>query len=211
MSRRVSCVARRAIGRPSSLASCFSGGSHRWRWTRPTCSRRCGMWALNPVRARLVARASDWPWSSVRADPRFRRGQVPAGADNALAIVTPVLERTDDFATFMAVDEGSGFRAPRRGYRSSGRGARVRRSGSNGCSAGRSPTARQGANPAATRQSSWTCCNRYRSIRTVRAEPRRQAQRLHHVLRFNLGAAQGGHAVCVTFCLEMRIYRLERR
>jgi putative transposase len=46
--------------------------------------------SLNPVRARLVARAEDWPWSSVRAHL--------AGADDELFTVRPVLERTSSFA-----------------------------------------------------------------------------------------------------------------
>ena len=41
--------------------------------------------ALNPVRARLVARAQDWPWSSVRAHL--------AGEDDGVVRVAPVLER----------------------------------------------------------------------------------------------------------------------
>lgn len=45
--------------------------------------------ALNPVRARLAARATDWPWSSVRAHL--------AGADDGLVCVRPVLDRTDSF------------------------------------------------------------------------------------------------------------------
>jgi putative transposase len=61
---------------------------------------------LNPVRARLVDRAQDWPWSSVRAHL--------AGVDDELAIVAPVLERIDDFAAFMAVEEEAGYDALRR-------------------------------------------------------------------------------------------------
>lgn len=41
--------------------------------------------ALNPVRARLVGEAGDWPWSSVRA---HRRGE-----DDGLVSVRPVLDR----------------------------------------------------------------------------------------------------------------------
>ena len=36
------------------------------------------------------------------------------GADDPLAIVTPVLAKTDDFAAFMAVEEGAGYDALRR-------------------------------------------------------------------------------------------------
>ena len=61
---------------------------------------------LNPVRARLIQRARDWPWSSVRAHL--------AGVDDSLAIVAPVLERTGDFAAFMAIDEEACYEALRR-------------------------------------------------------------------------------------------------
>ncbi|MGO4870677.1 MAG: transposase [Roseiarcus sp.] len=46
--------------------------------------------ALNPVRARLVERAQDWPHSSVRAHL--------AGRDDALVEVRPLLERAPHFA-----------------------------------------------------------------------------------------------------------------
>src|SRR5437868_4685727 len=49
--------------------------------------------SLNPVRARLVARAEDWPWSSVRAHL--------AAADDGLVRVQPVLERVGDLATLL--------------------------------------------------------------------------------------------------------------
>ena len=52
--------------------------------------------SLNPVRARLVARAEQWPWSSVRAHL--------AGADDALANVGPVLQRVDRFADLLETD-----------------------------------------------------------------------------------------------------------
>ncbi|MBL8553905.1 MAG: transposase [Phenylobacterium sp.] len=52
--------------------------------------------ALNPVRARLVARAQDWAWSSVRAHL--------AGADDGLVTVAPVLERVDRFADLIEND-----------------------------------------------------------------------------------------------------------
>ena len=42
--------------------------------------------ALNPVRARLAARAEDWPWSSVRAHL--------AGRDDGLVEVAPLIERS---------------------------------------------------------------------------------------------------------------------
>lgn len=54
--------------------------------------------ALNPVRARLAARAEDWPWSSTRAHL--------AGADDGLAEVAPLLARIDEVhGLFEASDE----------------------------------------------------------------------------------------------------------
>lgn len=50
--------------------------------------------SLNPVRARLVARAQDWPWSSVRAHL--------AKDDDGLVRVGPVLARVESFATLLA-------------------------------------------------------------------------------------------------------------
>jgi putative transposase len=52
--------------------------------------------ALNPVRAGLVKRAEDWPWSSVRAHL--------AAEDDGLVTVAPLLERYGDFAVL--VDAG---------------------------------------------------------------------------------------------------------
>ena len=49
--------------------------------------------ALNPVRARLVSRAEDWPWSSVRA--HFAR------ADDHVVRVAPALDRIGDFRAFL--------------------------------------------------------------------------------------------------------------
>jgi putative transposase len=50
--------------------------------------------ALNPVRARLAARAEDWKWSSVRA--HLERN------DDGLVTVRPVLDRVKDFALLIA-------------------------------------------------------------------------------------------------------------
>ncbi len=49
--------------------------------------------AQNPVRARLVRRARDWPWSSVRAHLAAR--------DDALVTVEPLLERVPRFAELL--------------------------------------------------------------------------------------------------------------
>ena len=54
--------------------------------------------ALNPVRARLVERASDWPWSSVHV----HLGRIP---DDGLTTKAPVLSRYPDFETLIAGGE----------------------------------------------------------------------------------------------------------
>lgn len=63
---------------------------------------------LNPVRARLVERAGEWPWSSARAHL--------AGEDDAVVRVAPVLERVGDFARFLdePFDEPAAYAALRR-------------------------------------------------------------------------------------------------
>src|SRR5208282_1677572 len=50
--------------------------------------------SLNPVRARLVGRAQDWAWSSVRAHL--------ASADDGLVPVRPVLDRMTHFAELLS-------------------------------------------------------------------------------------------------------------
>jgi putative transposase len=52
--------------------------------------------SLNPVRARLVKRARDWRWSSVRAHLAAR--------DDGVTTVAPVLSRFPDFAAFIGTD-----------------------------------------------------------------------------------------------------------
>ncbi len=49
--------------------------------------------ALNPVNAKLVDRAQDWPWSSVNAHL--------ASMDSGPVVVVPGLERIGDFAAFL--------------------------------------------------------------------------------------------------------------
>ncbi len=49
---------------------------------------------LNPVRARLAARAPDWPWSSARAHL--------TGRDDGVVNVAPLLEREPDWVNFLA-------------------------------------------------------------------------------------------------------------
>ena len=62
--------------------------------------------SLNPVRARLVARARDWPWSSVRAHL--------SGADDELVEVRPILDREPRFAAVLEEGGDEGFAALRR-------------------------------------------------------------------------------------------------
>jgi putative transposase len=57
--------------------------------------------ALNPVRARLVARPQDWAWSSVRAHL--------AGKDDHVVKVAPAMERIGDFAAFLGEDFDEAF------------------------------------------------------------------------------------------------------
>jgi putative transposase len=54
--------------------------------------------SLNPVRAGLVERAQDWPWSSAACHL--------SGRSSELVKVAPVLERYGDFATFLDQEEG---------------------------------------------------------------------------------------------------------
>lgn len=64
--------------------------------------------ALNPVRARLVERAEDWPWSSTRA--------LIAGQDDHVVTVAPALERVGNFAAFLGepFDEALSYAALRK-------------------------------------------------------------------------------------------------
>jgi putative transposase len=61
--------------------------------------------SLNPVRARLVARAEDWQWSSVRAHLNAE--------DDGLVSVRPVLSRIGDFAALIASRDETGFESLR--------------------------------------------------------------------------------------------------
>lgn len=64
--------------------------------------------ALNPVRARLVARAEEWRWSSTRA--------LLASESDAYVDVAPALERVGDFGAFLgeAFDEAMSYAALRK-------------------------------------------------------------------------------------------------
>lgn len=59
--------------------------------------------ALNPVRAKLVERAEEWEWSSVRAHLK--------GESDRFVRVEPALERIGDFAAFLAepFDEAASY------------------------------------------------------------------------------------------------------
>jgi putative transposase len=57
--------------------------------------------SLNPVRARLVVRAEDWPWSSVRAHIN--------GADDGLVTVRAVLDRIPHFAELLSTTQDQDF------------------------------------------------------------------------------------------------------
>jgi len=58
--------------------------------------------SLNPVRARLVARAEDWQWSSVRAHL--------AGIDDGLVRVKPVLDRLPQFGDILIENSNDDYR-----------------------------------------------------------------------------------------------------
>ena len=55
---------------------------------------------LNPVRARLVRRPEDWPWSSLRAHL--------SGADDGVTTLAPARERFPDLRAILADDGGDG-------------------------------------------------------------------------------------------------------
>jgi putative transposase len=52
--------------------------------------------ALNPVRARLVKRATDWRWSSVHAHL--------SGREDGVTMLSPVRDRFPDFSAFIATN-----------------------------------------------------------------------------------------------------------
>src|ERR1700712_4927562 len=69
--------------------------------------------SLNPVRARLVTRAEDWPWSSVRAHMN--------GEDGRLTKVRAVLDRVERFAELLQTDADDPSFAALRANEKSGR------------------------------------------------------------------------------------------
>lgn len=70
--------------------------------------------ALNPVRARLAARAQDWRWSSVHALLDPARG-------DGITATDPVLERVPDFAALLETGEDAGRSSSLRRAESVGR------------------------------------------------------------------------------------------
>jgi putative transposase len=68
---------------------------------------------LNPVRARLAARAEDWPWSSARAHL--------AGADDELARAAPLLEVVGDWPAFLSAEVSADELAAIRRHQRTGR------------------------------------------------------------------------------------------
>jgi len=65
------------------------------------------------VRARLCARAQDWPWSSAAAHL--------AGRDDALVTVRPLLELVPDWEAFVGEADDEKFNERLRGHASTGR------------------------------------------------------------------------------------------
>jgi REP-associated tyrosine transposase len=68
---------------------------------------------LNPVRARLVERAEDWPWSSARA--------LLGVAEDGLTDLPPARQRFSRFADLLEADEDEGATARLRKGESVGR------------------------------------------------------------------------------------------
>lgn len=68
--------------------------------------------ALNPVRARLVKRATDWPWSSVHAQ---------FGADDRMTATAAIRERYPDFRALIESGEDESASDRLRGAESIGR------------------------------------------------------------------------------------------
>jgi putative transposase len=85
----------------------FSGASGWWRWTGDHLKAAARYVALDPLRARRVARAQDWPHSSPRAHI--------AGVDDGLVSVQPLRDRLGDFAALLETEpNGPAFDALRR-------------------------------------------------------------------------------------------------
>jgi REP-associated tyrosine transposase len=57
--------------------------------------------SVNPVRARLVERARDWRWSSIRAHV--------SGRDDGITAIAPIRERYPDFSHFLSEETEAGM------------------------------------------------------------------------------------------------------
>jgi putative transposase len=68
---------------------------------------------LNPVRARLVTSAQDWPWSSARAHL--------SGQPDGITTLAPAQKRIDDFQTYLEHASHSADFGPLRGSEITGR------------------------------------------------------------------------------------------
>jgi putative transposase len=68
---------------------------------------------MNPVRAGLVERARDWPWSSA--------GAHLAGQDDGVVVTAPLLDRIGDFAGLLEAGEDEAAVTAIRRSRSTGR------------------------------------------------------------------------------------------
>ena len=68
---------------------------------------------LNPVRAKLVSRADDYPWSSARAHLE--------GRDDELVTVTPLLSRIGDWSRFLGEPAQDGVLKELRSHANTGR------------------------------------------------------------------------------------------
>ncbi len=73
----------------------WQGRFASFHWMAATWLRAARYVELNPVRARLVARAEDWPWSSARAHLEAR--------GDGLVAVTPLLGMIGDWRAFLSV------------------------------------------------------------------------------------------------------------
>jgi putative transposase len=69
--------------------------------------------SLNPVRARLVTRARDWRWSSVRAHV--------SGRGDGVTAIAPVRERHPDFSHFLSEEADAEMLRRLRGAETIGR------------------------------------------------------------------------------------------
>ena len=77
------------------------------------CAHAVRYVSLYPIRARLVAQAQDWPWSSVRAHR--------SGRSDGITDIRPMLERFPDFSNLIATPEDEAAATALRRAETSGR------------------------------------------------------------------------------------------